>query len=164
MRLYVHSYNFIEILLKLYVWICFSYLEIYNERVRDLLKPSTSTSGLRVREHPRLGPYVQGTPLVYCETSRIPRTSAKIPRESSYFSVYLSLRYLNLSLIRSTTFFLHVTILSFAILFTILLKSNIKINAVSTLNIMSNIALNILLIPWIIVILFWNYYSFCTIY
>ncbi|XP_011171528.2 uncharacterized protein LOC105204163 [Solenopsis invicta] len=37
-----------------------SYLEIYNERVRDLLKPSTSTSGLRVREHPRLGPYVQG--------------------------------------------------------------------------------------------------------
>ncbi|KAF3429260.1 hypothetical protein E2986_11915, partial [Frieseomelitta varia] len=36
------------------------YLEIYNERVRDLLKPSSSTSGLRVREHPRLGPYVQG--------------------------------------------------------------------------------------------------------
>ncbi|KYM96495.1 Kinesin-like protein KIF16B [Cyphomyrmex costatus] len=36
-----------------------SYLEIYNERVRDLLKPSTSTSGLRLREHPRLGPYVQ---------------------------------------------------------------------------------------------------------
>ncbi|XP_046592745.1 uncharacterized protein LOC107228132 [Neodiprion lecontei] len=37
-----------------------SYLEIYNERVRDLLKPSTNSSGLRVREHPRLGPYVQG--------------------------------------------------------------------------------------------------------
>ncbi|XP_067211353.1 uncharacterized protein [Linepithema humile] len=37
-----------------------SYLEIYNEKVRDLLKPSTSASGLRVREHPRLGPYVQG--------------------------------------------------------------------------------------------------------
>ncbi|XP_076657031.1 uncharacterized protein LOC143361488 [Halictus rubicundus] len=37
-----------------------SYLEIYNERVRDLLKPSSSASGLRVREHPRLGPYVQG--------------------------------------------------------------------------------------------------------
>ncbi|XP_024938872.1 uncharacterized protein LOC107265876 isoform X2 [Cephus cinctus] len=37
-----------------------SYLEIYNERVRDLLKPSSSSSGLRVREHPRLGPYVQG--------------------------------------------------------------------------------------------------------
>lgn len=40
---------------------CFSYLEIYNERVRDLLKPSSSTTGLRVREHPRLGPYVQGS-------------------------------------------------------------------------------------------------------
>ncbi|XP_028981859.1 uncharacterized protein LOC107036874 [Diachasma alloeum] len=37
-----------------------SYLEVYNERVRDLLKPSTSSNGLRVREHPRLGPYVQG--------------------------------------------------------------------------------------------------------
>ncbi|KAL0115025.1 hypothetical protein PUN28_010526 [Cardiocondyla obscurior] len=37
-----------------------SYLEIYNEKVRDLLKPSTSTSGLRLREHPQLGPYVQG--------------------------------------------------------------------------------------------------------
>ncbi|XP_048515959.1 uncharacterized protein LOC105683614 isoform X2 [Athalia rosae] len=38
-----------------------SYLEIYNERVRDLLKPSSSNSGgLRVREHPKLGPYVQG--------------------------------------------------------------------------------------------------------
>ncbi|KAG7204003.1 hypothetical protein KM043_001867 [Ampulex compressa] len=36
------------------------YLEIYNDRVRDLLKPSTGGSGSRVREHPRLGPYVQG--------------------------------------------------------------------------------------------------------
>lgn len=35
-----------------------SYLEIYNERVRDLLTPATNHS-LRVREHPRLGPYVQ---------------------------------------------------------------------------------------------------------
>ncbi|KAL2728148.1 kinesin-related protein 4-like isoform X2 [Vespula maculifrons] len=37
-----------------------SYLEIYNERVRDLLKPSSSSHNLKVREHPRLGPYVQG--------------------------------------------------------------------------------------------------------
>ncbi|XP_011149390.2 uncharacterized protein LOC105189157 [Harpegnathos saltator] len=37
-----------------------SYLEIYNEKVRDLLKPSATASGLKVREHPRLGPYVQG--------------------------------------------------------------------------------------------------------
>ncbi|KAJ1730427.1 hypothetical protein LPJ61_003013, partial [Coemansia biformis] len=35
-----------------------SYLEIYNEKVRDLLNP-LSTGGLRVREHPSLGPYVE---------------------------------------------------------------------------------------------------------
>lgn len=43
--------------------LCFlSYLEIYNERVQDLLKkkPSTTTVvGLKVREHPRNGPYVE---------------------------------------------------------------------------------------------------------
>jgi len=35
-----------------------SYLEIYNERVRDLLNPS-SKGNLRVREHPSTGPYVE---------------------------------------------------------------------------------------------------------
>lgn len=40
----------------------FSYLEIYNERVRDLLRrKSTQTYNLRVREHPKDGPYVEGT-------------------------------------------------------------------------------------------------------
>lgn len=38
-----------------------SFLEIYNERVRDLLKQSNHKSyTLRVREHPEMGPYVQG--------------------------------------------------------------------------------------------------------
>ncbi|XP_036040176.1 stAR-related lipid transfer protein 9 [Onychomys torridus] len=39
-----------------------SFLEIYNERVRDLLKRSSQNKsyGLRVREHPEMGPYVQG--------------------------------------------------------------------------------------------------------
>lgn len=38
-----------------------SYLEIYNERVRDLLRrKSTQTYNLRVREHPQDGPYVEG--------------------------------------------------------------------------------------------------------
>lgn len=51
-----------------YVWYicCFflvfpaqvSYMEIYCERVRDLLNPK-SRGSLRVREHPILGPYVQ---------------------------------------------------------------------------------------------------------
>ncbi|XP_035634844.1 kinesin-like protein KIF16B isoform X6 [Oncorhynchus keta] len=37
-----------------------SYLEIYNERVRDLLRrKSTETYNLRVREHPKDGPYVE---------------------------------------------------------------------------------------------------------
>ena len=35
-----------------------SYLEIYNERVRDLLNPATK-GHLRVREHPSTGPYVE---------------------------------------------------------------------------------------------------------
>ncbi|XP_066931850.1 kinesin-like protein KIF16B [Clytia hemisphaerica] len=42
-----------------------SYLEIYNERVRDLLRAHQPKSGqpshtLKVREHPQGGPYVQG--------------------------------------------------------------------------------------------------------
>ncbi|KAK2584229.1 hypothetical protein KPH14_006644 [Odynerus spinipes] len=50
-----------------------SYLEIYNERVRDLLEPSSSNHrSLRVREHPRLGPYVQGlTRRVACTLERL---------------------------------------------------------------------------------------------
>lgn len=35
-----------------------SYIEIYNEKVKDLLNPSNK-SNLKVREHPVLGPYVQ---------------------------------------------------------------------------------------------------------
>uniref|UniRef100_A0A673BFV4 Kinesin motor domain-containing protein n=1 Tax=Sphaeramia orbicularis TaxID=375764 RepID=A0A673BFV4_9TELE len=37
-----------------------SYMEIYNERVRDLLDPKGSRQTLRVREHTVLGPYVDG--------------------------------------------------------------------------------------------------------
>lgn len=39
-----------------------SFLEIYNERVRDLLRPPEQKKrvSLRVREHPEKGPYVQG--------------------------------------------------------------------------------------------------------
>ncbi|XP_021097565.1 stAR-related lipid transfer protein 9 isoform X3 [Heterocephalus glaber] len=39
-----------------------SFLEIYNEQVRDLLKQSDKKKSytLRVREHPEMGPYVQG--------------------------------------------------------------------------------------------------------
>lgn len=38
-----------------------SYMEIYNEKVHDLLNPTTSSrQGLKVREHSVLGPYVDG--------------------------------------------------------------------------------------------------------
>ena len=37
-----------------------SYMEIYNERVHDLLDPKGVKSNLRVREHNILGPYVDG--------------------------------------------------------------------------------------------------------
>ena len=41
-----------------------SYLEIYNECVRDLLRrKTTETFNLRVREHPKDGPYVEGKTL-----------------------------------------------------------------------------------------------------
>ncbi|XP_017143154.1 kinesin-like protein Klp98A isoform X2 [Drosophila miranda] len=36
-----------------------SYLEIYNERVKDLLAAQSTGHGLRVREHRSLGPYVE---------------------------------------------------------------------------------------------------------
>lgn len=41
-----------------------SFLEIYQERVRDLLRPPVkgqAAHSLRVREHPKEGPYVQST-------------------------------------------------------------------------------------------------------
>lgn len=37
-----------------------SYMEIYNEKVRDLLNPKGSRQALRVREHNVFGPYVDG--------------------------------------------------------------------------------------------------------
>ena len=43
-----------------------SYLEIYSEDVRDLLSSNT-TVGLRVREHPELGPYVEGLSQILVE-------------------------------------------------------------------------------------------------
>ena len=40
-----------------------SMVEIYNERIRDLFNPTNplnSTSGLKVRENPQTGPYIEG--------------------------------------------------------------------------------------------------------
>ena len=43
---------------KLFLFLKVSYMEIYCERVRDLLNPKNKNH-LRVREHPLLGPYVE---------------------------------------------------------------------------------------------------------
>ncbi|KAL9968317.1 hypothetical protein ACROYT_G026678 [Oculina patagonica] len=40
--------------------VLFSMLEIYNEKVRDLLNPSKNKGGLRVRQHPKKGFYADG--------------------------------------------------------------------------------------------------------
>ncbi|CAL1542431.1 unnamed protein product [Lymnaea stagnalis] len=45
-----------------------SYMEIYNEKVHDLLDPKGSKQNLKVREHNILGPYVDG--LSMCVVSR----------------------------------------------------------------------------------------------
>lgn len=37
-----------------------SYMEIYNEKVHDLLDPKQNKQSLKVREHNVLGPYVDG--------------------------------------------------------------------------------------------------------
>ena len=49
---------------KIDCFFCYSYLEIYNEHVRDLLRPQKlkklPQQNLKVREHPKEGPYVEG--------------------------------------------------------------------------------------------------------
>lgn len=40
--------------------VLFSMLEIYNEKVRDLLNPTSGKAGLRVRQHPKKGFYADG--------------------------------------------------------------------------------------------------------
>jgi hypothetical protein len=46
-----------------------SYLEIYSEEVRDLLKKSNIAGGLVIRQHPEYGPYVEGLSRV-CVTNQ----------------------------------------------------------------------------------------------
>lgn len=41
-----------------------SFLEIYNEVIKDLLNPSEKT--LKIRQHPEMGIYVESLAEVYC--------------------------------------------------------------------------------------------------
>jgi hypothetical protein len=64
---FVISNDLKTVFIKLILFKIFSYLEIYNERVRDLLRrKSSKTFNLRVREHPKEGPYVEGKKDVSC--------------------------------------------------------------------------------------------------
>jgi hypothetical protein len=44
-----------------------SYMEIYSEEVQDLLVKTRQANGLRVRQHPEFGPYVEGLSQVLVE-------------------------------------------------------------------------------------------------
>jgi len=48
--------------------ITLSFLEIYQEKIRDCLAPATAATDLRVREHPALGPYVENLTKVEVES------------------------------------------------------------------------------------------------
>lgn len=55
--------------IHLYIPLFFSILEIYNEKIRDLLvnvPKKNERKSLRVREHPDTGPYVEGQFQFYC--------------------------------------------------------------------------------------------------
>ncbi|RMX42363.1 hypothetical protein pdam_00004872 [Pocillopora damicornis] len=82
----------------------FSMLEIYNEKVRDLLNPSTNKGGLRVRQHPSKGFYADGLKTVpvseykdiemRMEEGTTNRTIAAIsPADINYDETLSTLRY-----------------------------------------------------------------------
>jgi hypothetical protein len=48
----------------------FSYLEIYSEEVRDLMRKDNPAGGLKVRQHPEYGPYVEGLTQILVEDVR----------------------------------------------------------------------------------------------
>jgi len=50
---------------ELRIWV--SYLEIYNEQVRDLLLAGGATSELKVMDHPKLGVYIPGLTEAACQ-------------------------------------------------------------------------------------------------
>lgn len=47
------------------------FVEIYNDKIRDLLHPGADSSAFRVREHPQTGPYIDNlVPVQVCMCSR----------------------------------------------------------------------------------------------
>ena len=54
-------------------------MEIYNEEVRDLFNPTKNPAGgLKVRDHPKTGPYVEGlTPILVNSYAEVDKLMAK---------------------------------------------------------------------------------------
>lgn len=70
-----------------------SYLEIYLEEVKDLLTKSNPPGGLRVRQHPEYGPYVEGlTQLVVLDFKSIKRLIEQGNKERAMASTLLNSR------------------------------------------------------------------------
>lgn len=59
-------------------------MEIYNERVHDLLDPETTRRSLRVREHAVLGPYVDGLSQLAVTSFQV--SSSYVPKETTIIS------------------------------------------------------------------------------
>lgn len=57
-----------------------SYMEIYNEKVHDLLDPKPNKHSLKVREHNVLGPYVDGLSQLAVTSFQVNRISHPLIR------------------------------------------------------------------------------------
>ena len=64
-RAFEHIFEAISLADEFKYLVSASYLEIYNEDVRDLLGPNTKKR-LELKEHPDIGVYVGGKFITYC--------------------------------------------------------------------------------------------------
>ena len=55
-----------------------SYIEIYNEKVQDLLDPRGQKKNLKVREHQLLGPYIDGLSQLAVSSYKVNITNKKM--------------------------------------------------------------------------------------
>lgn len=61
-------------------------MEIYNEKVHDLLDPKPNKQSLKVREHNVLGPYVDGLSQLAVTSFQV--TASSFSRNHRHFHVY----------------------------------------------------------------------------